>query len=705
MTEKKTEKKTKKKAEKKLEKKIEKKAVKKLEHKKEVKKPKKTGVQKTKAVVTAEEEIPKEKKKKVIIVKSKQRKESAPIKEKAHKPVNAVHKIHEEPVIPAPLPVPEVKSIPEPVEEEKPRITIQINEMVTVKTLSEKLQIKVTDLIKKMLSMGTLVTINQRLDKDTCILISNEYNANVEWIPLYGDTDKQIEEIDDPATLVQRPPIVTIMGHVDHGKTSLLDAIRSTNVVSKEAGGITQHIGAYRVKSKHGEIVFLDTPGHEAFTAMRARGTQTTDIVVLVVAANDGVMPQTVEAIDHARAANVPIMVAINKIDLPDINLQKVKQQLSQYNLVPEDWGGKTITVEVSAANGTNIDKLLEMILLQTEMMELKANPNRSAVGVVVEARMDPKRGSIATVLVQKGTVRNGDTFVAGLCNGRIRALIDDRGKHVREAGPSIPVEIMGLTGTPQAGDRFVVVPSEKEARIIAARRQLISREENLLKRRHLSLEDINQQIVEGKIQELKIIIKADVQGSVEALRDSLEKLSVSKISIIILHYGVGGINESNVILAAASDAIIIGFNVRPELQAEKLAEREGVDIRTYRVIYEVVADIRAAMEGLLEPETKEVAIGRAEIRELFKVPKIGTIAGSMVIDGYIERHGFIRLLRNNVIVFEGKISSLKRFKDDVKRVEKGFECGIGIENYQDIKTSDIFEVFIKEKVKRKLES
>lgn len=623
--------------------------------------------------------------------------------EKAKKPQPAVE------VLPPPAKevLPEPKKEAPAAEPKKEAVlpVVKINEMVTVKILAEKINVRVNDLIKKMLSMGTLVTINQRLDQDTSTLIAHECGYNIEWVPLYGGLETGIDETDDEASLVLRPPIVTVMGHVDHGKTSLLDGIRKTNVVSKEAGGITQHIGAYRVRTSRGEVVFLDTPGHEAFTAMRARGAQTTDIVILVVAANDGVKPQTVEAIDHARAANVPIMVAINKIDLPSADPQKVKQQLSQYNLIPEEWGGNTIMVEVSATKFMNIDKLLEMILLQAEIMELKANPSRPAVGVVVEARLDQKRGSAATVLIQKGTLHVGDSFVAGLWSGRVRALIDDTRRHIKEAGPSIPVEVLGLSGAPHAGDRFVVVQSDREARIIAERRQVISREESLTKKRHLTLEDLNKMMTEGKINDLKIILKADVQGSVEVLRDSLEKLSTSSIKLTVLHYGVGGIVESDVILAAASDAIIIGFNIRPELQAEKTAQREGVDIRTYRVIYEVMADIRAAMEGLLEPETKEVAIGRAEVREAFKVPKVGIIAGCMVVDGRIERNAFIRLLRDNVIVYEGKISSLRRFKDDVRQVEKGFECGIGIENYHDIKKSDMFEVFIKEKVKRKLET
>jgi len=690
-----------------------------------VAKKKTTKPVKKKEAPEAEKPEKKKKKKSVSKTPSKPRakKKTAHVKEKAPSRKKKTKAKEEEIlVVPPPAevsPAPKKKPLPEPVPKPKPEpkapaiqpveekilSSLQINEMVTVKILAEKLNVKVNDLIKKMLSMGTLVTINQRLDQDTCTLIAHEYGYAVKWVPLYGEEELGIDETDTAGSLKPRPPIVTVMGHVDHGKTSLLDVIRQTNVVSKEAGGITQHIGAYRVRTPQGEVVFLDTPGHEAFTAMRARGAQATDIVILLVAANDGVKPQTVEAIDHARAANVPIIVAINKMDLPSADAQKVKQQLSQHNLIPEEWGGKTIMVEVSATKFTNIDKLLEMVLLQAEIMELKANPSRLAVGAIIEARLDSKRGPVATVLVQKGTLRVGDSFVAGLWSGRVRALIDDMRKHVKEACPAIPVEVLGLSGAPQAGDRFVVVQSDREARIIAERRQTISREESLNKKKHLTLEELNEKIAAGKVNDLKIILKADVQGSVEVLRDSLEKLSNPKIKLTVLHYGAGGIVESDVILAAASDAVIIGFNVRPELQAEKTADREGVDIRTYRVIYEVIADIRAAMEGLLEPETKEVAIGRAEVRETFKVPKAGIVAGCMVVDGRIERSAFIRLLRDNVIVYEGRISSLRRFKDDVREVERGYECGIGIENFNDIKKDDIFEVFIKEKVKSKLET
>ncbi len=581
------------------------------------------------------------------------------------------------------------------------RPKVRIPEVVTVKDLAERLNVKPIDVIKKMIALGTLVTINQQLDADSSTLAADAFGIEAEIVPLLQE--QAVEEKEDPASLKPRPPIVTIMGHVDHGKTSLLDAIRKTRVAEKEAGGITQHIGAYRVPTSKGDVVFLDTPGHEAFTAMRARGAQVTDIVVLVVAADDGVMPQTVEAIDHARAAGVAIVVAVNKIDLPTADTERIKRDLAQYQLVPEDWGGKTIFVEVSAKKGTNIDKLLEMLSLETELLELKANPDRRAQGVVVEARMDPRRGTTATLLIQKGTLRVSDVIVAGTMFGRARAVLDDRGNRIALAGPSTPVEVLGLNGVPQAGDRFTVLADEREARTLVERRLLAVNEE-AVRRRHVTLETLHQRVAEGKIRELKIILKADVQGSVQAVRDALERMSTDEIRLAVIHSGVGGINETDVTLAAASDAVIIGFNVRADAKAEEIARREEVDIRPYRIIYEAVADVRAAMEGLLEPETKEIHVGRAEVRQVFKVSKGGTIAGSIVLDGKIVRGGKARVLRDSAVVHQGVIDSLKRFKDDAKEVEKGFECGIGMGNFQDLKAKDVIEVYSEETHARKLE-
>jgi len=583
-----------------------------------------------------------------------------------------------------------------------PRQKIRIPEVVTVKDLADRLGVKSIDVIKKLLSLGTMVTINQQIDSDTSTLAADAFGIEAEIVPILQD--ETVEEKDDPSKLKPRPPIVTIMGHVDHGKTSLLDAIRKTRVAEKEAGGITQHIGAYRVGTPKGDVVFLDTPGHEAFTAMRARGAQVTDIVVLVVAADDGVMPQTVEAIDHARAAGVTIVVAVNKIDLPTADVERIKRELSQHQLMPEEWGGKTIFVEVSAKKGTNIDKLLEMLSLEAELLELKANPDRSAQGVVVEARLDPRRGVTATLLVQKGTLKVGDVLVAGVTFGRVRALTDDRGGRLEKAGPATPVEVLGLSGVPQAGDRFTVMADEREARTLVERRQLSVNEE-AVRRRHVTLETLHERVAEGKVRELKIILKADVQGSVQAVRDALERMSTDEIRLAVIHSGVGGINETDVTLADASDAVIIGFNVRPDSKAEEIARRNDVDIKTYRIIYEAIADVRAAMEGLLEPETSQVKLGLAEVRQVFKVSKGGTIAGSFVTEGKIVRGAKARVLRDSVVVYEGPIDSLKRFKDDAREVEKGFECGIGMGNFQDIKAGDLIEAYTEETKARKLES
>ena len=603
----------------------------------------------------------------------------------------------------------EEKVVPEvakKIEEEKvtlpPTKVIKIDETITVSELASKMEVKVSELIKKLMTQGILVTINQRLGIDTATLVAGEFGFGIEVIPLYGE--ELLEEKKEDASLLQpRPPIVTIMGHVDHGKTSLLDAIRESKIIAKESGGITQHIGAYHVSVDKGDIVFLDTPGHEAFTAMRARGAQVTDIIVLVVAADEGAKPQTVEAIDHARAAGVPILVAVNKIDLPNANVEKVKQELSQYDLVSEDWGGKTIFAEVSAKEKIGLDNLLEMILLEAEMLELKANPNKKARGTIIEARLDKQRGLVATVLVQSGTVEVSDPFISGFSAGKVRAMFNDRGKKVKSIGPSMPAEVLGFSSLPQAGDKFYTLDSERAAREISEIRQKTRREEILSRGRRVTLEDLHEQIASGKLKELKIIIKADVQGSVEALCDSLQKLSTQEITLNVVHRGVGGINESDVMLSAASNAIIIGFNVRPGPSAEELAEKEGVDIHIYRVIYEVVEETKKAMEGLLEPEFKEIPLGRAEVKRIFRIPKVGTVAGCSVAKGKISRQSNVRLLRDNVIIYEGKISSLRRFKDDVREVDAGFECGIGLENFNDIKENDIMEAFTLEKIARKL--
>lgn len=603
----------------------------------------------------------------------------------------------------------EEKVVPEvakKIEEEKvtlpPTKVIKIDETITVSELASKMEVKVSELIKKLMTQGILVTINQRLGIDTATLVAGEFGFGIEVVPLYGEELLE-EEKEDESLLQPRPPIVTIMGHVDHGKTSLLDAIRESKIIAKESGGITQHIGAYHVSVDKGDIVFLDTPGHEAFTAMRARGAQVTDIIVLVVAADEGAKPQTVEAIDHARAAGVPILVAVNKIDLPNANVEKVKQELSQYDLVSEDWGGKTIFVEVSAKEKIGLDNLLEMILLEAEMSELKANPNKKARGTIIEARLDKQRGLVATVLVQSGTLEVSDPFISGFSAGKVRAMFNDRGKKVKSIGPSMPAEVLGFSSLPQAGDKFYTLDSERTAREISEIRQKTRREEILSRSRRITLEDLHEQIASGKLKELKIIIKADVQGSVEALCDSLQKLSTQEIALNIVHRGVGGINESDVMLSAASNAIIIGFNVRPGPSAEELAEKEGVDIHIYRVIYEVVEETKKAMEGLLEPEFKEIPLGRVEVKRIFRIPKVGTVAGCSVAKGKISRQSNVRLLRDNVIIYEGKLSSLRRFKDDVREVDAGFECGIGLENFNDVKENDILEAFTLEKIARKL--
>ena len=581
---------------------------------------------------------------------------------------------------------------------------VRITEGVTVGDLGRSMGVKAGDLIRKLMDLGQMATLNQVLDVDTASLLANEFGYTVENVAF--DVEQAIEEAPDEqeevGELVARPPVVTIMGHVDHGKTSLLDAIRSAKVTEEEYGGITQHIGAYTVQVDGRMITFVDTPGHEAFTSMRARGAKVTDIVVLVVAANEGPMPQTIEALNHARAAKVPVIVAINKIDLPDANIDNVKQKLTQIGLIPEDFGGDAITVGVSARTKEGIDKLLEMILLQADVMELKANPNRPAKGTVVEAQLDRGRGPVATVLIQEGTLHQGDPFVCGVSYGRVRAMLNHLGQRLTEAGPSTPVEIFGLSSVPEPGTQFVGVAEEAKARQVAEFRRSRQREGELQKTSRVSLEDLSQRMREGEVKDLKVIIKGDVQGSVEALQNALERMSTNEVKLQVIHASAGAISETDVTLASASKGLIIGFNIRPEAKAAQLAEKEGVEIRLYTVIYEAIDDVREAMEGLLAPTFREKALGRAEVRKTFNVPG-GTIAGSMVVDGKVTRAGRARLVRDGRVMWEGKIGSLKRFKDDAREVAAGYECGIGLENYNDVKPGDIVEAFEMETVLRKL--
>ena len=581
--------------------------------------------------------------------------------------------------------------------------TVTFVEGMTVKDLSDKLEQRVKDVLKKLFDKRMVMTINSNIDTETAQMIAREFGAEVQMRTFEEDMLEVEAEDVKPEDTVTRAPVVTVMGHVDHGKTTLLDAIRTTRVAEREAGGITQHIGAYHVTTSTGrDIVFLDTPGHEAFTLMRARGAKVTDVVVLVVAADDGVMPQTREAIDHAKAANVPIIVAINKVDKAGTDPERVKRELSDLNLVPEDWGGQTVMVPVSAKKKQGLDTLLEMILLVSDIGEYKANPKRNASGTVLESKLDKGRGPVATILVQDGTLRVGDTFIAGPVVGRVRALIDDRGKPIKAAPPSTPVEVLGLTGLPQPGDLFQAMTDAARARQIATYRQGMAKEKSLgSKGSRLTLESLQQQIAEGNMKDLPIVIKSDVQGSAEVLADSLAKLSDDRVRIKIIHSGVGAINESDVLLASASNAIVIGFNVRPDRNAAAIAEREEVDVRHHTVIYKVTDEIKKAMTGLLEPTLKEVRLGSAEVRNLFKVPKAGTIAGCMVLDGRITRSGEtkVRLMRDGALIHEGKISSLRRFKDDVREVQSGFECGIAFDKFNDLKVGDHIEVFTVEKI------
>jgi translation initiation factor IF-2 len=580
---------------------------------------------------------------------------------------------------------------------------IKVTEFVTVSELATMMESPVNQLISACMSLGMMVTMNQRLDAETITILADEFGYTVEFVG--ADLEESIQEtIDAPEDLVSRAPIVTIMGHVDHGKTSLLDYIRKANVIAGEAGGITQHIGAYSVLLKSGErVTFLDTPGHEAFTAMRARGAQVTDIVVIVVAADDAVMPQTKEAISHAQAAGVPIVFAINKIDKPAANPEKIKEQLSAMNLLVEDWGGKIQSQEISAKAGLNVDLLLEKVLLEAELLDLKANPNKEAIGTVIEAQLDKGKGFISTMLVEAGTMRVGDYLLAGSYSGKVKAMYDERGNKIKEAGPSTPVAVLGLDGAPQAGDRFHVFEDEREAKQIANKRAQLQREQSVRTQRHITLDEIGRRIALGDFKELNIILKGDVDGSVEALFGSLQKLSTEEIQVNIIHKGVGAITESDVLLASASDAIIIGFNVRPAGPARAVADREEIDVRTYSIIYDAINDVKDAMEGMLSPEMKEEITGNAEIREIFKVTKVGSIAGCMVTDGKIYRKSNIRIIRDGIVIYTGELDSLKRFKDDAKEVAKGYDCGMQIKNFNDIEIGDIVEAYHEVEVKKKL--
>ena len=579
---------------------------------------------------------------------------------------------------------------------------ITIPSVISVKDLAAEMKVTSGDLITKLLNLGVMATINKEIDFDIAYLAASEFGITAKKKDVKTDEEILFDDSEDrEEDLITRPPVVVVMGHVDHGKTSLLDAVRKTNVIQGEAGGITQHIGAYKVNVNGREITFLDTPGHEAFTSMRARGAQITDIAILVVAANDGVMPQTVEAINHAKAAEIPIIVAVNKMDLPGANIEKVKEGLTEYGLVPEEWGGETIFVPISAKKGEGIDNLLEMVLLQADMLELKANPNKQAKGTVIEARLDRSRGPVTTMLVQRGTLDAGDTIVVGSSIGRIRTMTNDKGKKVKSAGPSTPVEITGLTTVPNAGDTFYEVKDEKTAKHLIERRKVQEREKALNATSMVTLDDLYSQIEQGKLKQLNLIVKADVQGSVEAVKQALEKLSNEEVRVRVIHSNVGAINETDVTLAKVSNAIVIGFNVRPDPIAKMEAEKDGVEIKLYSVIYNAIEDVESAMKGMLDPEFKEVVIGNAEVRQTFKVSNVGTIAGCYVTDGKIARNSIVRVIRDNVVLHEGKLVSLKRFKDDVKEVAYGYECGVQIENYNDIVEGDVIEAHVMEEIKR----
>jgi translation initiation factor IF-2 len=592
-------------------------------------------------------------------------------------------------------------------EVERERKTVRVNEFITVSELADILKVPATQIVGfAFKNLGLMVTINQRLDFDQIELIAGEFGFQAVREQEYAADVAEQTVADKTEDLEARPPVVTIMGHVDHGKTSLLDYIRKANVVAGESGGITQHIGAYHVALPNGKhLTFLDTPGHQAFTAMRARGAQVTDIVVLVVAANDSVMPQTIEAISHAKNAGVPLIVAINKVDLPDANANKVSQDLLQHGVVLEQFGGQILSTAISAKKGTNVSELLDQILLQSEILDLKANPNRRATGAVIEAQLDPGKGPVATILVQNGTLRVGDDFISGMYSGRVRALLDERGRQVKEAGPAVPVQVLGLTGVPMAGDQFLVVEDSLQAREIAQRRERLEREARSRRtsKAGVTLEDFMAQTEAGEKRTLRMVIKADQGGPAEALADALQQLSTSEVAVEVVHRGVGAVTESDILLARTAGAIIVGFHVRPDNNARAAAEREGVDIKLYRVIYDAVNDVKAALEGMLRPEEKEVVLGEAEVRETFKISRIGTIAGCYVRSGIMSRTGRVRVVRDGVEVYDGNFLSLRRFKDDVKEVKEGYECGIGVENFNDVKVGDIIECYRREEVARTL--
>jgi translation initiation factor IF-2 len=600
----------------------------------------------------------------------------------------------------ATAPAPDARALEAPAPP-APKI-LKVGEGMTPKELAEKMSATPSDVIKRLIKLGVLVTINTPIDPETIEKVAQQFGYTVERASPEEMMEEGATEVESPDLLKPRAPVVTVMGHVDHGKTSLLDAIRHTNVIATEAGGITQHMGAYEVEVPGhavNRVVFLDTPGHEAFTAMRARGAQATDIVVLVVAADDGVMPQTIEAINHAKDAKVPILVAINKIDRPNADPNRIKQQLTEYGLLSEEWGGETIFVSVSAKRREGIENLLDNLLVLAEMQELKANPHKPARGLVVEAELDKGRGPVATVLVQTGTLKVGDSVVVGLHHGKVRAMLNDKGKKIPEAGPATPVEILGLSGVPSAGDNFAAVGDERKARQIATARLERHRQEAMVSQPRITLDALHQQIEQGVVKELRMIIKGDVQGSVEPLRDSLERLSTERVKVIVIHSSVGAVTESDVMLASASNAIIVGFNVRPEPKAQKLAEQEHVDLRLYAVIYEAINQVRSAMVGLLEPTFVERAVGRVEVRQVFNITKVGTIAGSFVLDGKVLRDASVRLVRDGRVVHTGKIGSLRRFKNDVHEVQNGQECGIGLLNYNDVHQGDVFEVYELEQI------
>ncbi|NLY08977.1 MAG: translation initiation factor IF-2 [Tissierellia bacterium] len=599
----------------------------------------------------------------------------------------------------------EANSEPKQMPVQKPKV-LELSGSIVVKDLAAKMGIQVSKVMTKLMGLGLMVNQNQEVDEDVAIMLASEFDVEVKVVQNMDTIEaweENLDSEDSPESLKSRPPVVTVMGHVDHGKTSLLDAIKHSKVTASEAGGITQHIGAYTVQVNDKKVTFLDTPGHEAFTAMRSRGAQITDIAILVVAADDGVMPQTIEAISHAKVAKVPIIVAINKIDKPDSNIDRIKQELLENGLMPEDWGGETITVPVSAKSKVGIDDLLEMVLLVAEMQELKANPDRLALGTIIEAQLDKGRGPVATMLVQKGTLKKGDTVVSGTCSGRVRAMYDDKGKQVKKAGPSIPAVIVGLSEVPNAGDTIYATEDEKTARTMAELNRLSQRNIQMQSTKKVSLEDLFEQIKQGEVQDLNIIIKGDVRGSIEALGQSLSKLDHEEVKVNIIHQGVGGITEGDVMLASASNALIIGFNVRPNLNAMAMAKSEGIDIKTYRVIYEAIEDIQAAIKGMLAPSLVEEVIGRCEVRQTFKLPNGNMIAGIYVLNGHIERKAKVKLLRNDIVVHDGDISSLKRFKDDVKEIATGYEGGLGIDRYNDIKEGDILEAYVIREVEREV--